>query len=295
MPSEQILVVDDSLAIVTLLTEEILPLGGYQSAAGLSGEEGIELAKQNPPDLILSDLEMPGVSGLEMLRILQEDGFEFPAIIMTAFGSEAIAAQALRMGVKDYIIKPFTTEEILSAVERALTENRLALQLETLQGTLEEQRQSLSILQAISQAAGSGLEPEVFMERIVLAAVHGGKFRGGYIARLNNETSRLEVIAVAKLAGMLGREIDLGSDPGLAEAIDNGHVSSRKAGHDEWIMIPLLRHDTPVGILAVVGQRRGHPPFARQLLATLAGYAAFAIENSKLRSDLAVAMLQGRQ
>ena len=87
------------------------------------GVKGLKCLLNHPVDVVLCDLEMPGLNGMDVLRTLKNEGIPFAAIMMTAFGSEAIAAQALRIGVKDYIIKPFTTEEILASVERALTES----------------------------------------------------------------------------------------------------------------------------------------------------------------------------
>ena len=71
MPTEHILIVDDSIAIASLLANEILPLGGYQATIALSGEEGLEIAQSVGIDLILCDLEMPGINGLDLLRELQ--------------------------------------------------------------------------------------------------------------------------------------------------------------------------------------------------------------------------------
>lgn len=92
MSAEHILIIDDSIAIASLLANEILPLGGYRATAALSGEEGLDIIQELEPDLILCDLEMPGISGLDVLRTLQNEGLNVPAIMMTAFGSEAIAA-----------------------------------------------------------------------------------------------------------------------------------------------------------------------------------------------------------
>ena len=159
MPAEHVLVIDDSVAIVSLLANEVLPLGGYRVSSAMSAEEGLEILEKNQADLILCDLEMPGMSGLDLLRELKQREIDVPAIMMTAFGSEAIATQALRIGVKDYIVKPFTTDEILASIERALTESRLKAKLDEVKAALDDYHQSLVVLRAISRAASAGLVP----------------------------------------------------------------------------------------------------------------------------------------
>ncbi|MEN8098581.1 MAG: response regulator [Chloroflexota bacterium] len=152
---ERILVVDDSEAIASLLVEDILPLAGYSARSALDSHAALDLVLDYQPDLILCDLEMPGMNGLDLLRTLEDKGIVIPSILMTAFGSEAIAAQALRMGVKAYIIKPFTTDEIISAIESALAEKRLRSRVSEIEAELTRSRRF--ILQAL-HSVGSQLD-----------------------------------------------------------------------------------------------------------------------------------------
>lgn len=292
MSDERILIIDDSIAIASLLVNEILPLGGYSATAALSGEEGLEIARQVKPDLILCDLEMPDINGLDVLRELQRTGLDIPAIMMTAFGSEAIAAQALRIGVKDYIIKPFTTDEILASVERALAESRLRQQLESATEGLERYQQALLIVHAISKAAGTGLEPDELVSRILLAAVHGGKAQGGFISKLDSQTGQLEVLAVANLANFEGKLIEIRSDKAMASAIDTAQVVERNSQVGRWFYIPLVRQQATIGLMSIVSKHEARPRSMQYLFSALASFAAMAIENVQLRSELAIAMLQ---
>lgn len=294
MSEERILVIDDSIAIASLLVNEILPLGGYSATAALSGEEGLEIARQVRPDLILCDLEMPDINGLDVLRELQRAGLDIPAIMMTAFGSEAIAAQALRIGVKDYIIKPFTTEEILASIERALAEMRLRKKLESATEGLEQYQQALLMVHAISKAAGTGLEPDELLSRIMLAAVHGGKAQGGFIGKLDSQTGKLEVLAAANLPTSEGKLIDIESDKAMAEAVDTAQVVKRNSQLGRWSYIPLVRQQATIGLMSIVSKHEACPRSMEYLFSALASFAAIAIENVQLRSDLAIAMLQGK-
>jgi two-component system NtrC family sensor kinase len=295
MATEHILVIDDSVAITSLLTDEILPLGGYRVTAAHSGEEGLEMVEALKPDLILCDLEMPDITGMDVLQELQLKRADIPAIMMTAFGSEAVATQALRIGVKDYIVKPFTTDEILASIDRALAERRLKAELAEANAALDECRQALVVMQAIGQAAGAGLDPETLLSRIILAAVYGGKAEGGFIARFDAPAGRLDVKAVANLPKWQGKQIEVRSDRGLSQALSAKESvrSDSAAGH--WIHIPLVREGVAIGVMSLISKTREYPQFVECLSVSMASFAAFVLENVQLRAELAVAMLQGKK
>jgi DNA-binding response OmpR family regulator len=136
MAGETILVVDDSANIRGFLAEDILPQMGFATHAAADGQSGLALARACRPDLILLDMNMPRLSGLQMLTALRGEQFTAPAILMTAYGSEHVAIEAFRLGVRDYVVKPFTPEEILQAIDRSLNETRLARQQEELSRNL---------------------------------------------------------------------------------------------------------------------------------------------------------------
>jgi CheY-like chemotaxis protein len=95
---------------------------GYQVSSALSGEDGLSLVKQKLPDLILLDLMLPGMDGLEVCRHLrtQAETRDIPIIMVTAKGEESDVVLGLGLGADDYITKPFEEEELISAVESRL-------------------------------------------------------------------------------------------------------------------------------------------------------------------------------
>jgi DNA-binding response OmpR family regulator len=126
MANETILIVDDSAEISSFLKRNALQPLGYQVLTALDGRAGLELALEHNPDLIMLDMSMPQMTGMEMLEALRQTLCTSPVIFMTMFGSESIAVEAFRLGVRDYLPKPFGVEEVQEAVERALREARLA-------------------------------------------------------------------------------------------------------------------------------------------------------------------------
>ena len=129
--SERILVVEDDRASRDLFTR-LLAYEGYAVLTASDGAEGLERALVEGPDLVLLDLNLPRMDGLEVLRALQERRYNKPVILMTVFGSEEVIVEALRLGIRDYLAKPCSPEELYGAVERALAAGRLVEQRERL-------------------------------------------------------------------------------------------------------------------------------------------------------------------
>jgi CheY-like chemotaxis protein len=122
---ERILVVDDMADIRDVVINHILKPYAYDYLEAGNGLEALEKIKSNPPDLILTDLRMPQLDGIGLLRRLREEDITIPVILMTSFGSEELAVEVFRLGVRDYVTKPFTEKELLPILETALTETRL--------------------------------------------------------------------------------------------------------------------------------------------------------------------------
>jgi DNA-binding response OmpR family regulator len=132
MAHEKILVIDDSPEIVRFLKHYILSPLGYEVISAGDGQTGLEMAISNSPDLIMLDMGMPRMNGLQVLAGLRESRSKAPVIFMTLHGSEQIAVEVFRQGVRDYLVKPFTVEEVTQAVDRSLQEGRLAREKELL-------------------------------------------------------------------------------------------------------------------------------------------------------------------
>jgi len=117
MPVKKILVVDDSPTERHVL-HELLTRNGYQVSTAESGEEGIEKARAELPDLILMDVVMPGLNGYQATRTLTRDEATklIPIIVCTSKGQETDKIWGLRQGAIDYLIKPVNAEELLAKI-----------------------------------------------------------------------------------------------------------------------------------------------------------------------------------
>ncbi len=124
MTEEQVLVVDDETGMREFL-KIMLEKMGYQAEAADSGETAIQRLEQGRFNLVICDLKMPRVSGMEVLRRSKEINPEAPVIMITAFGSAESAVEAMKLGAYDYISKPFKVDEIQLVIQKALEKARL--------------------------------------------------------------------------------------------------------------------------------------------------------------------------
>ncbi len=117
MPVKTVLVVDDSPTERHVLVE-LLTRNGYQVITAENGEEGVEKAKKDLPDLILMDVVMPGLNGYQATRTLTRDEAtkHIPIIVCTSKGQETDRIWGLRQGALDYIVKPVNGEDLLSKI-----------------------------------------------------------------------------------------------------------------------------------------------------------------------------------
>ena len=130
-----------------------------------SGEEGIEVIKSFKPDLVLMDVRMGGISGLETLRIIREDDAKLPIIMMTAFGTTQTAIEAMKLGAYDYLLKPFDVPKLKQIVSEAFKAARDMKQVVACEPKLESEDYDLGIVgrsqpmqevfKTIGQLAGS--------------------------------------------------------------------------------------------------------------------------------------------
>src|SRR3974377_2044236 len=124
---ETILVVDDEVNYLTVM-EALLGGEGYEVLTAPGGQEALKIAGSADLDLVLTDMKMPKVSGIELLGELKRLYPDLPVIMMTAYGTVEKAVAAMKTGAFDYILKPFKNEELLVTITRALEHHRLIQQ-----------------------------------------------------------------------------------------------------------------------------------------------------------------------
>jgi DNA-binding NtrC family response regulator len=123
----RLLIVDDEVDHCTLLAH-LLEREGFKTAIAYDGEAALRAIRTEPPDVVLLDVNMPGMDGMQVLKTAKEENWELPIIIITAFADIHGAVQAIRSGAQDYLSKPFDHEELLRVVRQSLIRQRLKRQ-----------------------------------------------------------------------------------------------------------------------------------------------------------------------
>jgi len=121
----RVLLVEDDPGIVAGLRKE-LQSEGYDVAVALRGDDGLAAALEHAFDVVITDLKMPGLSGLELVERLHRARPKLPILLVTAYGSTETAIEATKRGAYDYVLKPFDMAELLDLVAKAVDCNRLA-------------------------------------------------------------------------------------------------------------------------------------------------------------------------
>lgn len=292
MVAKTVLIIDDSDELRSLL-ESILPYGGYGTIGAGTGRDGLDLAVEQKPDVILVDLELPDMNGLKVLEALARQKPSIPTIMMTGYGSEGIAARALRLGAFGYLIKPFTTEEVLSTIEKALTLGHLFSEREFLAFLVDSYQHHFKTLAAIAQALASGIERDRCLQRIVEAGFFMTRADRCMLSLVEKNGHHFGIEAVRGRATGSGRLfLPCDTDPRLADVLEKG-VSARLAAlpgsaislqtgdsAQAVLQVPLKTPAGVVGFLSADRQKVGVPfgQHDEQMLSILADYAVLALD-----------------
>lgn len=294
MAGEKVLIIDDSIELRTTL-ETILAYGGYGVASAGTGQEGLDLALEVHPDVILVDLELPDMTGLKLLREFNRHGLAIPTVMITGYGSEGTAARALRLGVRDYLVKPFTTEEVLSSIERALEEVRLRREVARLSDYAEYQVRCLDLFDAIGTSITSSFDLDDILQRILEAGQLVTGAESGGLLVMDETSEQLQVVAVLGQPKPVPEALPLwAGDERLHPVLREGVPVRLESAEDPAIesqtgdmvasvlQVPLSTRDRVFGLMTMDRREEGVPfsEHDEQILKILAGYTVIALEKA---------------
>jgi two-component system NtrC family sensor kinase len=312
MTQETVLVVEDNQDMQTFLRDAVLEPAGYHVVTTSDGREGLKEAVEGQPDLIVLDLQMPRLSGIELLRVLDQNDVHIPTIVISAYGSEEAILQAFRLGAKDFLQKPFTMDEAQHAVENALTEERLRREKENLTKALalanrrlQRQVRNWSALNDIALTMTSTLEESEVYHRVIESVNRILRVEAGSLLLVDRETGQLAFAATTK--GNAERLVDLRlaigegiagwvAEHGEPVIVPNPNQDPRfYAKIDEVtgfqsqaiLCVPLKSKERTIGVLEVINKLAGprNPSFTQgdlELLTMLASWVTVAVENAQL-------------
>jgi eukaryotic-like serine/threonine-protein kinase len=300
----KILVVDDSREMRSFFADTVLQPAGFEVITANDGRAGFRIAQEQHPNLIIADLQMPGLNGLELKKALVTAGNNCPLILVTAEGSENIASQATLAGVAYYLPKPVDVEVMLSAIEQALTVERLRRERTEALSALEKRVKQLEILETIGRTLTSSLEMNQVFNKVLAAALGLTSADGGRLFLFDDRGAQLKLRAARGPAGtatlmptdvgddLLAAEVVRTNQPFVYRPAANGVNPAGVPTHPA-LYVPLHLRDNVLGALSV-DSRESHRPFTQAdigPLSTLADYAAIAVYNARLFAEVQVAAI----
>ena len=297
----RVLVVDDSREMREFVVQYVLEPNGFETVEAINGAEGMRRVLQGGIDLVLLDLEMPKMNGLEVIEGLRARNCQVPVVLMTSHGSEDIAVEVFRKGVRDYVIKPFTADEMLATIERALREMQLQREKEALTARLmrskqqlEQRLRELHTLSQIGKSVTALMERGKLLERIVDAALYiTGAEEGAILLENEGRGTLREYVRKRRVRGQEQRVSRRAEDEVAVEAVRKGDAIRTGA----MLYAPLRIGGKSIGALGMSNKvtARFFTEHDKRLLIALADYAAIAIENTRLLQEVKEAKEREKQ
>jgi PAS domain S-box-containing protein len=288
----RLLIADDEYELMSALVE-LLSLEGYEAVGVTSGTQALEQLKKREFDILVTDLMMPGLDGMALLRKALEHDPYLVGVLMTGQGTVGTAVEAMKLGAFDYLLKPFKLASVLPMLERALQLRRVRQE--------NLQLHQVVAIYDLSQTIASALDARTILEKTAEAAHHQTGADEVSILLLTPEGNELEVAALRGLSGR--RDVAVGQrlplEPGIAGWVARhqqplilvGPVDDNRFQPVQprpeiqaAISMPLLSAGRMVGVLNVNSLQPGiqFTPAHVRALSILASTAAAALQSAAL-------------
>jgi two-component system NtrC family sensor kinase len=300
-PGEQILIVESDPDISDLVGRQALqPLGYKVTVMGDAGA-AIKLAIENPPDLILVNLNLHGLSGKDLIAALTSQGITAPLVVIAEKGQEQSVIQSFRLGAVDAILWPARDAEVVRVVERALQQTRetrtrfkLDLQLEAANQELHRKVHELTALLSIGKAVISTTDPRRLFDQIVDGAMQVAEAETGWLMIRDENTRTFLLTAHRNLPESWAKKVNQPLDDGISSlvAVSAETLASHGAPLEKFkvavlgksaAVVPIKVQSEVIGLLIVVRKaEREIEKVTQSLLEAIADYASISLINTRL-------------
>lgn len=311
-----ILIVDDSLTSSNKFTE-ILEAQGYLVAVAASAEEAIPIFNEQEFDLVITELMLPGMSGLNMMKIIKERRPESDIVIVSSNASSFNTLKSLRQGAYDFIVKPIDDEAVLyNVIERALEKQEQGRKKQLLVTELTEKNrglnESLAMMRIVNQLCvllTSTFDIAEILQKLTETATEHLQATRGYLLLLDKSATKLNIkvcngidpISTSKFwlergKGVSGKVVSSGKPIIIGNTSDENWLFAIMEEDSEGVMlatpsilsVPLNVKGRVAGALTISGGCNGKPFNDEHLefLSMLSRYASIAIENAGVVHNL---------
>jgi YesN/AraC family two-component response regulator len=288
----KILVLDDEKIVLDSVSR-ILEEEGYHVAGCQNASDAIETLKQGGFDILITDLKMPGMDGLQAMEKVHEIDPDLSIIMFTAYSTVDSAVKAMKLGAVDYIRKPFTPDQLSNLVGKVMVDRKSRFEKRYREDTFSE----------VSNAISSTLNLREVLDLIVQGVVKVMKLKGSSLSLLDKNREKLRVFAYHGLNKAYVEKGPLEASKSLSETIMNGKlvwienatadprvqypVEAMREGVTSILSVPLLVRNKVIGALRVyTSEPRSFSEEETKFLYGFAEQVAYAIENAKSYEDM---------
>ena len=305
-PSERILVIESDPDVSDLIARQALKPLGYQVNVAADSSSAIRQAIQFQPDVVIVELDMPGLSGKDILVALSSQGITTPMIVLSQIGKDPDVIHAFRLGASDYLMLPVREAEVVSCVERALKQVRevrarekLDAQIKQTNAELQRRVKELSTIFSVGRAVISITDQRVLFDKIVEAITNVTEADLGWLTLKDDKTKSFILVSHRGLpeawAKKLGQPLDDGLSSLVAMSAETLAINGQPLQKfristlgKSAMVVPVKVHNESIGLLTVV--RKTERPFGdseHTLSSAIADYASISMVNVRLFRALA--------
>lgn len=299
--SERILLVESDPDISDLIARQALQPLGYQVNVVGEAASAIKQTVQTPPDLIIANLSLPGLSGKDLLVALSSQGMNAPLIVLAEKGQEQNIIQAFRLGATDVLLWPARDAEVVSVVERVLKQvrekharNGLDAQIKQINEELQRKVRELTTIVAVGKAVVSITDRKVLFEKVVEGAVHMSEADMGWLLLRDDRTKTYVLTSHRNLPEAWTKKMGQPLDDGISSLVAMSGESLSIHGEPlekfkvsslgkSAAVAPIKVKQEVIGLLVVL--RKSDKAFSRgeqTLLEAVADYASISLVNERL-------------
>jgi len=298
---DRILLVENDPKITDIIARQALKSVGYQVDVVQDSSSAIKRSLQTPPDLIIADLNIPGLSAKDLLVALTSQGVNTPLLVIASKGQEQDIIQAFRLGAADYLLWPARDAEVVSAVERVLQRvheirdrQQLDLKLSEMNQELKRTVRELTAIINIGKAVISITDQRILFQKIVDGAAQVAEANIAWLLVRNEESKTFLLTAYRGLPDAWSRKMNMPLDDGFSELVAlSGETLSitgeallkfRVANLGSSVCAaPIKIQKEVIGMLVVVRKdERQFEKIEQSLLEAVADYASISLVNARL-------------
>ncbi len=300
-PGERILIVENDPDIADLIGRQSLQPLGYQVMVVGEAGSALKLSVQSPPDLILANINLPGLSGKDLLAAFNSQNVKSPVIVIAEKGQEPDAIQAFRLGAIDVIFWPLRDAEVVSIVERALRQTqetrerqKLDRQLKATNDELQKRLRDMTTILSIAKAVTSVTDQRVLFDKILESALQLGEAELCWLMLREEKGNQFILRAHRNLPDAWSKKMNQPVDDGVSSLVALSGESLFMAGSPLQKfkiaalgravgVVPIKIRNEVIGLLIVV--RKNDKEFSRDaqtMLEAMADYASISLVNARL-------------